>query len=105
MAVVLATDTYETVRPVIRRLREQTVKDRLEVVSYLHKGVKVVFDDRGRGRTYRLAADPEENDPRPLAEGASLARAYAAWHQREWNTARAPSADNRRALESMGYVH
>lgn len=32
MAVVLATDTYETVRPVIRRLREQTVKDRLEVV-------------------------------------------------------------------------
>ncbi len=32
MAVVLATDTYETVRPVIRRLGEQTVKHRLEVV-------------------------------------------------------------------------
>jgi hypothetical protein len=32
MAVVLATDTYETVRPVIRRLGEQTVKGRLEVV-------------------------------------------------------------------------
>jgi hypothetical protein len=32
MAIVLATDTYETVRPVIRRLREQTVRDRLEVV-------------------------------------------------------------------------
>ena len=32
MAVVLATDTYETVRPVIRRLAEQTVKERLEVV-------------------------------------------------------------------------
>lgn len=32
MAVVLATDTYETVRPVVRRLAEQTVKERLEVV-------------------------------------------------------------------------
>src|SRR3984893_15611286 len=32
MAVVLATDTYETVRPVIRRLAEQTVKERLEVL-------------------------------------------------------------------------
>ena len=32
MAVVLATDTYETVRPVIRRLAEQTVEERLEVV-------------------------------------------------------------------------
>ena len=74
-------------------------------VAVERDGVKVVFDDRGRGRTYRLTADPEENDPRPLAEGASLTRAYAAWHQREWNTARAPSAENRRALESMGYVH
>jgi len=32
MAVVLATDTYETVRPVVRRLAEQTARDRLEVV-------------------------------------------------------------------------
>jgi hypothetical protein len=32
MAVVLATDTYETVRPVVRRLGEQTVKERLEIV-------------------------------------------------------------------------
>src|SRR6185295_10194615 len=32
MAVVLATDTYETIRPVIRRLAEQTVTERLEVV-------------------------------------------------------------------------
>lgn len=32
LAVVLATDTYETVRPVIRHLREQSERARLEVV-------------------------------------------------------------------------
>src|SRR5258705_13788177 len=32
MAVVLATDTYETIQPVVRRLAEQTVKERLEIV-------------------------------------------------------------------------
>lgn len=32
MSVVLATDTYETIRPVIERLRRQTVRDRLELV-------------------------------------------------------------------------
>jgi len=65
---------------------------------------EAVFDERGRGRTYRLADDPEENNPRPLAEGAPLVQAYAAWHQRGWAIARAPSADERHALESLGYV-
>lgn len=74
-------------------------------VSVERDGEKVVFDDRGRGRTYRLLQDPDENDPRPLAEGAALEQAYAAWHQAEWATARAPSAAKRRVLESMGYVH
>ena len=32
LAVVLATDTYETVRPVMRHLREQSARARLEVV-------------------------------------------------------------------------
>ena len=74
-------------------------------VAVERDGVKVVFDDRGQGRTYRLASDPGENAPLPLAEGAPLAQAYAAWHQREWNVARAPSAETRRALESVGYLH
>ena len=75
-------------------------------VAVERDGLKVVFDDRGRGWTYRLADDPDENDPRPLAEGEPLVRAYAAWHQRELNVAsRAPSADQRHALESLGYVH
>ncbi len=73
-------------------------------VAVERDGVKAVFDERGRGRTYRLADDPEENNPRPLAEGAPLVQAYAAWHQRGWAIARAPSADERHALESLGYV-
>jgi len=73
-------------------------------VAVERDGLKAVFDERGRGRTYRLADDPEENNPRPLAEGAPLVQAYAAWHQRGWAIARAPSADERHALESLGYV-
>jgi len=73
-------------------------------VAVERDGVKAVFDDRGRGRTYRLADDPDENDPRPLAEAAPLVQAYLAWHQREWGVAPTPSAAKRDALESMGYV-
>jgi hypothetical protein len=32
LAVILATDAYETIRPVIRHLRRQTIRDRLEIV-------------------------------------------------------------------------
>jgi hypothetical protein len=32
LAVILATDTYETIRPVIRHLQRQTIRDRLEIV-------------------------------------------------------------------------
>jgi hypothetical protein len=32
MSVVLATDTLETIRPVVRHLRQQTVRERLEIV-------------------------------------------------------------------------
>jgi hypothetical protein len=74
-------------------------------VAVERDGLKVVFDDRGRGRTYRLTDDPEENDPRPLAEGAPLVQAYTGWHRREWDVARAPSPGQRNALESLGYVH
>ena len=74
-------------------------------VAVERDGLKVVFNDQGRGRTYRLADDPDENDPRPLAEGASLVQAYTAWHQREWSMARGPSLDQRSALETLGYVH
>lgn len=32
LSVVLPTDDYETIRPVIERLRAQTIRDRLEIV-------------------------------------------------------------------------
>jgi hypothetical protein len=32
MSVILATDTFDTIRPVVRHLRQQTVRDRLEIV-------------------------------------------------------------------------
>jgi hypothetical protein len=32
MSIVLATDTYESIRPVIERFRKQTVRDQLEIV-------------------------------------------------------------------------
>jgi hypothetical protein len=32
LSVVLATDVYETIRPVLERLHEQTIRDRLEIV-------------------------------------------------------------------------
>ena len=32
LAVVLATDHYETIRPVVRRLRQQTIRKQLELV-------------------------------------------------------------------------
>ena len=32
LAIVLATDRYDTIRPVIHRLRRQTIRDRLEIV-------------------------------------------------------------------------
>lgn len=32
LSVILATDCYETIRPVVRHLRRQTIRDRLEVV-------------------------------------------------------------------------
>ena len=32
LAIILATDTYETIRPVIRRLQGQTIRDQLEIV-------------------------------------------------------------------------
>ncbi len=32
MSVILATDTFDTIRPVVRHLRQQTIRDRLEIV-------------------------------------------------------------------------
>ena len=32
LAVILATDTYATIRPVVERLRRQTVRDQVELV-------------------------------------------------------------------------
>jgi arylsulfatase A-like enzyme len=74
-------------------------------VAVERDGVKVVFDDQGRGSTYDLRRDPEENDPQPLVEGDALAQAYEDWHGGEWATARAIPAGKRRVLKSMGYVN
>jgi arylsulfatase A-like enzyme len=73
-------------------------------VAVERDGVKVIFDDRGRGATYDLRTDPGERDPRPLREGAPLVQAYQEWLQ----TARAgrppgPSDRTQRALKSLGY--
>jgi hypothetical protein len=32
LSVILATDTYATIRPVIARVRRQTIRDRIELV-------------------------------------------------------------------------
>jgi arylsulfatase A-like enzyme len=73
-------------------------------VAVERDGVKVVFDGRGHGRTYRLAEDPDESHPRPLAEGIALARMYAARHRAENRVPRMPSPEMREALGSLGYV-
>ncbi|HXB37233.1 MAG TPA: sulfatase-like hydrolase/transferase [Acidimicrobiales bacterium] len=73
-------------------------------VAVERDGVKVIFDDRGRGATYDLRTDPGEQDPRPLGEGAPLVQAYQEWLK----TALAgrppgPSGRTQRALKSLGY--
>jgi hypothetical protein len=67
-------------------------------------GTKVVFDDRGRGVTFQLRDDPDENRPQPLTDGTPLTEAYAAWRRNGWDAVRSPSPEVRRALESMGYL-
>ena len=64
------------------------VKDDVDVdpwsgdwVAVERDGLKVVFDDRGRGATYDLRTDPGEDDPHPLSEGAALVQAYREWQQ------------------------
>ena len=44
LAVVLATDTYDTIRPVVRHLRGQTIRDRLEVVIVGERGRPLGLD-------------------------------------------------------------
>jgi arylsulfatase A-like enzyme len=74
-------------------------------VAVERDGLKVVFDDRGRGMTYDLRADPAEQSPRPLADGAALVEAYAAWRRdKPPPQATAFSEDTRRALEAIGYI-
>ena len=73
-------------------------------VAVERDGVKVVFDDAGAGATYRLDVDPDENDARPLGEGAPLMRAYAAWPRHDWTIAGPVSVDQRAALKSIGYL-
>jgi arylsulfatase A-like enzyme len=75
-------------------------------VAVEREGVKVVFDDTGRGSTYDLRTDPDEESPQPLADGAGLVSAYVALdHDRQQARAGGPSEETRRALQAIGYVH
>ena len=70
LSVVLATDVYETIRPVLERIREQTIRDRLELVLVVSRA------SAGEERPVDLAglADVRVVE---VATGTPLARAQA----------------------------
>ncbi len=45
MSVILPTDVYETIRGVVRRLRQQTVRDQLEIVIVAPVGAPLGLDE------------------------------------------------------------
>jgi arylsulfatase A-like enzyme len=68
-------------------------------------GLKVVFDDRGRGVTYDLRRDGGEAHPLPLSDGAEVVAAYRAWQNGAPATGtQVVSEEARRALEGLGYL-
>jgi hypothetical protein len=74
-------------------------------VAVERDGMKIVFDDQGRGATYDLKSDPGELHPQPLAAGSALTQAYAAWHgDTRLTEPRVISDDMRKALQGLGYV-
>ena len=68
-------------------------------VAVERDGLKVVFDDHGRGRAYRLKDDPAEDLPLPLTDGMALSRAYAAWRAHDRYLAQTPP-DERQAFRA-----
>jgi hypothetical protein len=78
LSVVLATDTYETVRPVVERLRRQTIRTQLEVVLV---GPRALQQDTDRMAFGEFAAvqvvDVGSSTPLPAARAAGVRRASA----------------------------
>lgn len=70
LSVVLATDVYETIRPVLERLHEQTIRDRLEIVL-------VVSEPRVIEERAEELADFANVRVVEVATGTPLARAQA----------------------------
>jgi hypothetical protein len=77
LSVILATDTYPTIRPVIDRLRRQTVKDRIEVilVAPSAEAVKAVMAHRDEFAGIRIIEDPVEDLAPARAAGIRAATA------------------------------
>lgn len=71
LSVVLATDVFETIRPVLERLHEQTIRDRLEIVL-------VVSEPRSVEERAEELADFANVRVVEVAKGTPLARARAA---------------------------
>jgi hypothetical protein len=78
LSVVLATDTYETIRPVVDRLRRQTIPTQLEVVLV---GPRALQQDAERTAFGEFAAvqvvDFGSAIPLPAARAAGVRRASA----------------------------
>src|SRR5262249_44134400 len=74
-------------------------------VAVERDGLKVVFDNRGRGATYDLRTDPGEDDPRPLNEGAALIQKYREWEETSAEVQPAyVSAPPPRSLRALPYI-
>lgn len=74
-------------------------------VAVEHAGQKVVFDASGRGSTYDLRVDPDEQKPGPLTDGVALIRSYTALRAlQELPFGGEPSERTRRALQEIGYL-
>lgn len=85
---------------------------RRDWVAVERDGLKVIFDERGEGASYRLAEDPREERPGPPDAAQALIAAYRAW-SRDGHAVAAEAAggaggtvseEKRRALEAMGYL-
>ncbi len=73
-------------------------------IAVEHDGRKAVFNDRGLGSVYDLRTDPDELDPRPLAEGRDLVAAYEDWKRAAPDNVPRPTDQTKRYLRSLGYM-
>lgn len=74
-------------------------------VAVERDGVKVVFNDGGNSSQYDLQADPGEQHPKPVSNGAELLQAYRALPIA--SRSRRPavlSEEARSAMRSLGYI-